>query len=160
MYIFSAFPEVSLCGIFPRYGHANLPPSFWQSPWGSVWHSGVSPGKVWGVENATRAFNLLWAMRYEWKWHDMQLQDRGLQVNLTYCCTVQQGFLEHLFCAMLCAGKALGAQSAPAIQELPAQHGEQIWKQLSHRVIRLGQCYVLGRMDQRRVWSVLLRGKG
>lgn len=51
----------------------------------------------------------------------MSLQDEGLQVILIYPCVIQLGVIEHLFWAMLCAGKALGALSASALQEFTAQ---------------------------------------
>ena len=52
----------------------------------------------------------------------MSLQDGGLQVSLTSCWVIQLKVTEPLFWAMLCAGKALGALSASALQGLTAQY--------------------------------------
>lgn len=52
----------------------------------------------------------------------MSLQDGGLQVSLTPCWVIQLGVTKPLFWAMLCAGKALGALSASALQGLTAQY--------------------------------------
>lgn len=52
----------------------------------------------------------------------MSLQDGGLQVSLTPCWVIQLGVTKPLFWAMPCAGKALGALSASALQGLTAQY--------------------------------------
>lgn len=52
--------------------------------------------------------------------------------------------------------KGPGSTVCLALQELTAQWGGQVWKPLSHRVIKLGQCCVPGKMDQQREWSFLV----
>lgn len=92
-------------------------------------------------------------MEREWR----LLQDGGLQISLAYCCIIQQGFIEHLFFAMLYAGKAqTGGTNCPWPRGAHSPARGQMWKPLSHRVIRVGQHYVPGRMDQRREWPSLL----
>lgn len=58
--------------------------------------------EVWKVK--PEACDLLWTTECEWTWH-VSLQDGCLEVILTKCCIIQQGFTEHLFRAYSVLGR-------------------------------------------------------